>query len=101
MPRYRQGSQERGTARNCRKITPITPKADTPLRTINMLLPISVMVVMIFVGLLVTGEGTLSSGVRFNGSPLGSTRPPVSRTGAAVLYSSQRLMNIREITEGS
>ena len=77
-------------------ITAITPRAGTALRAINMFLPIGVMVIMIFVGLLVTGNGILSRG---SGSTAVLWAVCSGIVSAAVLYGSQRLMNIQEITE--
>jgi Na+/H+ antiporter NhaC len=78
------------------EITTITPKADAPLRAMNMFLPISVMVVMIFVGLYITGGGNLSQG---SGSTAVLWAVCSAIVSAAVLYRSQRLMNVQEITE--
>ena len=78
------------------EITAITPSADTPLRAINMFLPIGVMILMIFIGLWVTGDGTLSQG---SGSTAVLWAVSSAIVSDAVLYSSQRLMNLREISE--
>ena len=78
------------------EITAITPRAGAALRATNMFLPISVMVIMIFVGLLVTGNGTLSQG---SGSTAVLWAVCSAIVSAAVLYGSQRLMNVQEITE--
>jgi Na+/H+ antiporter NhaC len=78
------------------EITAITPRTDTPMRTINMFLPISVMILMVFVGLFITGDGNLSQG---SGSTAVLWAVCSAIVSAAVLYSSQRLMNLREITE--
>jgi Na+/H+ antiporter NhaC len=78
------------------EITAITPRPDTPLRAINMFLPLSVMIVMVFVGLFITGNGNLSQG---SGSKAVLWAVCSAIASAAVLYSSQRLMNLREITE--
>ena len=78
------------------EITAITPKADTPVRAVNMFLPLGVMIIMIFVGLLVTGDGTLSQG---SGSTAVLWAVCSAIVSAAVLYRSQRLMNVPEITE--
>jgi Na+/H+ antiporter NhaC len=78
------------------EITTITPKADAPLRAMNMFLPISVMVIMIFVGLFITGGGNLSQG---SGSTAVLWAVCSAIVSAAVLYRSQRLMNVQEITE--
>jgi len=78
------------------EVTNITPKSDTPARAINMLLPVGVMIIMIFLSLYVTGKGNL-----MNGSGSTSVLWAVCATIfiAAVMYKSQNLMNLDEIME--
>lgn len=76
------------------EITTITPKSGTPTRAVNMLLPIGVMIVMIFAGLYITGNGNLTHG---SGSTSVLWAVSASIFSAALLYKSQNLMNMDEI----
>ena len=78
------------------EITNIKPNSDTQPRIFNMLLPIGVMIIMIFAGLYVTGEGNLMNG---SGSTSVLWAVCAAIFIAAVLYKSQNLMNLDEIME--
>jgi len=76
------------------EITHITPKSGTPPRVVNMLLPIGVIIIMIFAGLYITGNGNLING---SGSTSVLWAVCAAIFSAAVLYKSQNLMNVDEI----
>jgi Na+/H+ antiporter NhaC len=76
------------------EITGIKPPSGTPLLLINMVLPIGAMVVMIFIGLAITGNGDLSQG---SGSTAVLWAVCAAIGCAAVLYKVQGLMNSHEI----
>ena len=78
------------------EVTNITPKPDTPARAFNLLLPIGVMIIMIFLSLYVTGKGNLMNG---SGSTSVLWAVCAAIFIAAVLYKSQNLMNLDEIME--
>ena len=76
------------------EITHITPKSGTLPRAVNMLLPIGIMIIMIFAGLYITGNGNLING---SGSTSVLWAVCAAIFSAAVLYKSQNLMNVDEI----
>ena len=76
------------------EITGIKPLSGTPLRLINMLLPLVVMIVMIFVSLAITGNGNLTRG---SGSTAVLWAVCAAIVCAGLLYKGQRLMNMHEI----
>ena len=76
------------------EITGIKPQSGTPLRLINMLLPLGAMVVMVFVSLAITGNGDL---IRGSGSTAVLWAVCTAIVCAALLYKGQRLMNVHEI----
>jgi len=76
------------------EITHITPKSGTPPRAFNMLVPIGVMIIIIFAGLYITGNGNLTSG---SGSTSVLWAVCAAIFSAAVLYKSQNLMSLDEI----
>jgi len=76
------------------EITGIKPQPGTPLRLINMLLPLGMMIVMIFVGLVITGNGNLARG---SGSTAVLWAVCSAIVCAALMYRVQGLMTIHEV----
>jgi len=78
------------------EVTAVTAKSGVPARMINMLIPIGAMVVMMPIGLLITGNGNLMNGV-------GSTAvfwAVISGIGSAgIAYRIQGIMSLREIVD--
>lgn len=77
------------------EITTIRPRADTPLRAINMFFPLIVMIVMIVAGLFITGDGNLFKG---SGSTAVLWAVCSALLAAALLYGGQGVMDLQEIT---
>jgi len=78
------------------EVTNITPKSCSSPRLVNMLIPIGVMVIMIFVGLYISGKGNFTKGC---GSTSVLWAVCSAILCAAILYKSQNLMNLDEIVD--
>jgi len=78
------------------EVTHITPKPGTIPRVINMLVPIGIMIITIFAGLYITGDGNLTRG---SGSTSVLWAVCAAILSAALLYKSQNLMDTDEIVK--
>jgi tetracycline resistance efflux pump len=77
------------------EVTRISPDSTTPARAVNLLVPVGVMVIAIVTGLYITGDGAITKG---SGSTSVLWAVCSAILIAAVLYKSQNLMNLEEIT---
>ncbi|HPN35220.1 MAG TPA: Na+/H+ antiporter NhaC family protein [bacterium] len=78
------------------EVLAVQPKPGIPLRAVNMVLPIGVMVIMMPVGLLITGHGNLMQG---SGSTSVFWAVLLGLAAAAVAYRLQGLLTVREIMD--
>jgi len=78
------------------EVLAVQPKPGIPLRAVNMVLPIGVMVVMMPVGLLITGHGNLMQG---SGSTAVFWAVLMGLAVAAIAYRLQGLLTVREIMD--
>lgn len=78
------------------EVIAVSAKPGVPLRSINMLVPIGVMVVMMPIGLLITGHGQLMQG---SGSTAVFWAVLAGLMAGAVLYLVQGIMTVKEIMD--
>ncbi len=78
------------------EVLAVQPKPGIPLRAVNMVLPIGVMVIMMPVGLLITGHGNLMQG---SGSTSVFWAVLMGLAVAAIAYRLQGLVTVREIMD--
>ncbi len=78
------------------EVTSVQAKSGIPLRAINMLIPIGAMVVMMPVGLLITGHGNLMQG---SGSTAVFWAVLLGIVSGALAYRIQGIMSLNEIME--
>ncbi|NLP09047.1 sodium:solute symporter [bacterium] len=78
------------------EVLAVQPKPGVPLRAVNMVLPIGVMVLMMPVGLLITGHGDLMQG---SGSTSVFWAVLMGLAVAAIAYRLQGLLTFREIMD--
>ncbi len=78
------------------EVTSIETKPGTPLRPINMLLPIGTMIVMMPISLLITGNGDMSAG---SGSTSVLWSVLAAILCAGVLYVGQKILDVREVVD--
>ena len=74
----------------------IPPKENIPYRAVNMILPVLSMIIMMPVGLLITGDGDLTAG---SGSTSVLWSVLVAIVVAGVLSTSQKILNTREVID--
>lgn len=78
------------------EITTLDPKPGVKPRAINMLLPIAVMVLMMPIGLLITGQGNIMQG---SGSTSVFWAVIAAINATAAFYLLQRIMNLKEVVD--
>ncbi len=78
------------------EVLAVQPKPGIPLRAVNMVLPIGVMVIMMPLGLLITGHGNLMQG---SGSTAVFWAVLMGLAVAAIAYRLQGLLTVREIMD--
>jgi Na+/H+ antiporter NhaC len=78
------------------EVTSVKPKKGIPHRAINMILPVAVMVVMMPVSLLITGDGNLTAGSGST-SVLWSVLAAISTSG--ILSLTQKILSLREVMD--
>jgi len=78
------------------EITALDPKPDVQPKAINMILPIVIMVAMMPVGLLVTGDGNIMQG---SGSTSVFWAVIVAINVTAAFYMLQRIMSLKEVVD--
>ncbi len=78
------------------EITTLEPKAGVPKRAANMLVPIAVMVLMMPIGLFITGGGNLMNG---SGATAVFWAVLAAILVAGMLYRAQGIMKLRELVE--
>ncbi len=78
------------------EVLAVQPKPGIPLRAVNMVLPVGVMVIMMPIGLLITGHGNLMQG---SGSTAVFWAVLMGLAVAAVAYRLQGLLTVREIMD--
>jgi tetracycline resistance efflux pump len=78
------------------EVTSVKPKKGVPHRAMNMILPVAVMVVMMPVSLLITGNGDMTAGSGST-SVLWSVFAAIASSG--ILSLAQKILNLREVMD--